>query len=156
MPVEVEIKYSPPDLIERMGHYPRELDEEIGKGTVDAIDHVWGSVPAYPDYESWYVRTGKLGQTLGTEKDTGAKLSGVEFPGFLETKRLGAGAYEAKFGTNLHYAPRVIGDLTQEYPWRGKIGWWTIGQVLRLALPGIMKIFKDVERTMAAFLDGKG
>ena len=156
MPVELEIKYDPPDLIDRMARYPKQLDKEMKQGADAALYIIWDSVPAYPPEGIQPMgvdvsgRKGILGKSLGVS-EWGAKLG--ENPQIFKVRRLGAGRYEARFGTKLKYAARVIGEKTQKKPWVQY--WWHMGEVLEYAKPKINKHFKTVADAMAKFLDGK-
>ena len=151
MPDLIEIQVNPPDLFQRMERYPKELDREMGTTMSAALLHVQGSVPPYPPQRtgSSYKRTGTLGRTLGASMDGGA----VGSPDINTIKRLGSGKYEARFGTRLHYAPKVIGAETQE-PLFKTLGWWTMRDVKNKAEPGIVKLFNAMADRLVKFLGG--
>ena len=147
----IEIVMNPPDLIQRMARYPKELDREMNKTTEAAVLHVWGSVLPYPTQAagSSYARTGGLGRTLGTGQGGGKSGN----PDILTTKRLGQGRYEGRFGTLLYYAPHVIGTLTQARH-IAKAGWWTMKDVKDKAQAGIQRLFDKMAGRMVKFLGG--
>jgi hypothetical protein len=64
---------------------------------------------------------------------------------------MGSG-YEGRFGTNLEYAPYVIGDDTQA---RHMGHWWKISTVATKAAGKIESLFKTLGDNLASFLDGK-
>ena len=143
----LEIRFNPPDLLQRMSKYPKQLDKEMG-GTMDkALGHVTASVPPYPPQNpsSKYVRTGTLGRTIG--------LGGT--PDVRDIKRMGQGKYEGKLGTRLYYAQYVIGDQTQAAHVKRSANWWTMAVVAKRAQPGITKLFNAMAERMAKWLDGR-
>src|SRR5689334_22027280 len=107
------IEHGLTELIARMQAYPEKLAQAM-RTTMDAsLLVLWESVPPYPPQpdNSAYERTGTLGRTLGSGSGGGA---GSTEPEIYEVKAVGsAGGYEGHFGTNLDYAPYVIGDDTQ-------------------------------------------
>jgi hypothetical protein len=134
-----------------MAAYPTQLDKDMKEGAGKALYHIWFSVRPYPPKPptSTYDRTGLLGKSLGTSEEGGR----FGTPDVFKVTQLGAGNYEARFGTRLHYAPRVIGEGTQETPWINY--WWNMLDILNDAKPGILKIFEAVAQKMAEYLDGK-
>ncbi len=150
MPNTIEIK-GLDELIRRMQAYPDKL-KQMTKLTMDAaMLALWENVPPYPPPpdDSTYVRTGTLGRTLGSS-EAGSK--GSNAPDIYEVKPMGSG-YEGRFGTNLEYAPFVIGDETQS---RRMSHWWKIGSIATRAAGKIESIFKTLGDNLASFLDGKG
>ena len=150
-PDVIEIVMNPPDLLQRMARYPKELDREMNKTTEAAVLHVWGSVPPYPakPVGSTYVRMASagLGGSLGTGE--GGGKSGQ--PDIKTVKRIGQGRYEGRFGTRKYYAPHVIGTLTQA--WHMK-HWWTMKDVKNKAQAGIQRLFDKMAGRMVKFLGG--
>jgi len=139
----IEVKMNPPDLLQRMAKYPKELDREMNKTTEAAVLHVHASVPPYPAVPvgSSYIRTGTLGRSLAIGDGQNIKT----------VKRLGQGRYEGRFGTRLYYAPHVIGTLTQA---RHMKHWWTMKTVKDKAQAGIQKLFDKMAGRMVKFLGG--
>lgn len=142
---EIDIKLTPPDLIQRMRRYPEKLTEEMETTTRAALLHTQGSVPSYPPArpESSYVRTGTLGRSIG--------LNGRA--DIYEVRKIGAG-YEARLGTRLEYAPPVIGSESQ-LPFFKRRGWWTMKIVLDKATPGIVRLYQAMGARMVHFLEGR-
>lgn len=147
----IEIVMNPPDLLQRMARYPKELDREMNKTTEAAVMHVWGSVPPYvaKGANVTYVRTGGLGRGLGVSMGGGKAGS----PDIKTVKRLGQGKYEGRFGTRLYYAPHVIGTLTQARH-IAKRGWWTMKTIKDKAQVGIQRLFDKMAGRMVKFLGG--
>lgn len=141
---EITVTFTPPDLLQRMARYPERLDAELERTTKQALMHTRGSVPPYPPArpESRYVRTGTLGRSVG--------LGGQA--DIFEVRSL-FGGYEARLGTNVEYAPPVIGDGTQTAFFKGR-GWWTMRTVLERAKPGIERLYEAMCKRMVEFLGG--
>ena len=66
-----------------------------------------------------------------------------------------------EFGTNLEYAPYVIGDRDTVEGEVGQTkthrdnGWWTLTEVGERAVPKIKLAFEAMARGLATWLDGK-
>ena len=150
-PPVIEIRMNPPDLLQRMAKYPKQLDKEMGQTMDDAIKYVWVSVPAYPPKSpnSRYVRTGTLGRSLGSSGQGGRMGN----PDIKQTRRIGQGKYEGRFGTRLHYAPKVIGANTQ-LPLFKKLGWFTMKTIQDKATKGVVMLFEKMAQRMVKFLGG--
>ena len=114
---------------------------------------LWENVPPYPDQDSRpptdYERTGTLGRTLGISQD-GVRQGQ---PDIYEVKPSGGGMVEGEFGTNLDYAPYVIGE--REQAWMHEPYWWTIRDVADRALEGITRLWEITAEELARYLDGK-
>ena len=63
------------------------------------------------------------------------------------------GGYEARLGTNLSYAPAVIGTESQQPAFRGR--WWTMKTVMEKAKPGIERLFEAMAGRLVGFLEGR-
>lgn len=138
----IEVRFTPPDLPQRMKRYPRELEREMERTMKQSLAHLQGSVPPYPpaSSSSSYIRTGTLGRTIGL----GGRAE------IYEVKKVGGG-YEARLGTNLSYAPYVIGeDQAAQHAGR----WWTMKVVAEKARPGIERLFTAMCNRLASFLGG--
>ena len=139
------------ELQARIAQFPDKL-EEAQQVTMDAsLLTLWENVPPYPkiSFNSSYRRTGTLGRSLGTSA-AGGKGSGK--PSIYETKKLGSG-FEGRFGTDLSYAPYVIGDTTQAT----HMGyWWQMKDIANKAGDKITRLWQTLADKMARFLDGKG
>lgn len=139
------------ELIARMKAFPTQLKDAM-KVTMDAaMLALWENVPPYPPppSDSTYVRTGTLGRTLGSG-EAGGKASGT--PEVYEVRALGSG-YEGHFGTNLEYAPYVIGDDTQA---RHMAHWWKVSAIAEKANEKIQGLFKTMADKLAEWLEGNG
>lgn len=89
-----------------------------------------------------------MGRTLGSSMG-GGRSGGL--PEIYE-KKIGAQGGSAKFGTNLDYAPFVIGELTQA----GHMGhWWKISKIAKDARGKIVKLWQRLMGKMADYLEGK-
>jgi hypothetical protein len=138
------------ELIERMRAYPRELQEGVEVTMDAAMLTLHENVPPYPPPPdtSTYDRTGTLGRTLGSSESGGKAGT----PDVYEVREMGS-AWEGHFGTNLEYAPYVIGDDTQA----GHMGhWWTMKVVAERATDKINRMFETLAKKLASFLEGKG
>lgn len=138
------------ELQARMSRYPEKMAAAMKVTLEAAMLTLWENVPPYPAPPdgSSYVRTGTLGRTLGSS-DGGGK-AGSE-PEVFEVRKFG-GEWEGHFGTNLEYAPYVIGDETQAAQ---NSHWWTISKVAERAGEKIDRLFDSLANKLAAFLDGK-
>ncbi len=139
----IEVRFNPPDLPQRMKHYPQKLQQEMERTMKESLIHVQGSVPPYPPARptSRYIRTGTLGRSIGL----GGRAA------IYEVRRVGAG-YEAQLGTRLHYAPPVIGAQSQTGFFKGR-GWWNMKTVAERAKPGVERLFEAMSRRLVAWLD---
>ena len=138
------------ELIKRMRAYPAELKKGMEITMEAAMLTLWENVPPYPSppENSTYVRTGTLGRTLGGGMEGG---KGGGEPDIYVVREFGAG-YEGRFGTNLEYAPYVIGDDTQA----AHMGhWWKIGVIAGKSADKINRMFANLGEKMAAFLEGR-
>jgi hypothetical protein len=139
------------ELLQRMRKFPDKLDASLRVTMQAAMLALWENVPPYPPppSDSTYVRTGTLGRTLGSGE--GGGRSGGQ-PSIYEVRELGAGM-EGHFGTNLGYAPHVIGDETQA---RNMGHWWKISVIAEKAKDKIGSLFNTLGEKLAAFLEGRG
>lgn len=137
------------ELLARMRAYPDKLKMSMEATMRAAMLALWENVPPYPSppSDSTYRRTGTLGRTLGSGM-SGGKMGA---PDVYQVRELGSG-YEGRFGTNLGYAPYVIGDETQS---RHMTHWWKIRTVAERAKPKIEQVFNTLAAKLAAFLEGK-
>lgn len=146
------IVYNDYGLSRRMMDFPQEW-QEVSEATMEAILlHIQGSVPAYPTQRqgSSYRRTGTLGRTLGVSM--GGGMSGNPDIKIIER----AGTYvQARFGTRLNYAPRVIGSNSQSGLFKS-LGWWTMNDVAKAAEAGAVELVNEMTDQLAAWLEGKG
>ena len=112
---------------------------------------VWEKVPPYPKPppNSTYDRTGTLGRTMGVSQ--GGHRMGK--PNILEVRQRGSQMTSASFGTNLEYAPEVIGDR-QDPVHSGR--WWTLRGVAVEAEKEVLKLFESFAAKCAAWLSDEG
>jgi hypothetical protein len=138
------------EILARMKAYPKKLADSVKVTMQAALLTLWENVPAYPPppEDSTYVRTGTLGRTLGSGEG-GGKGSGQ--PDVYEVRELGS-AWEGHFGTNLEYAPFVIGDEEQAGHMQH---WWKISVIKERAQEKIERLFATLGEKLAAFLEGK-
>lgn len=136
------------ELQARFAEFPDQLHGLMGKALDDSLLAIWSSVPPYPapPEESGYTRTGQLGRSLGSGEG-GGQEGGK--PDVYEV----SGYESAEFGTNLEYAPFVIGD---DQSWMHKGRWWILAEVAESAAGKIQEIFERMTTAAAAWLDGKG
>ena len=136
------------EIIKRMKAYPQKLTDSVRVTMTAALLALWENVPPYaPEPEdSTYVRTGTLGRTLGSGMEGGQAGQ----PDVFYVREMGS-EWEAHFGTNLEYAPYVIGDDTQAAVHQGR--WWTIRTVAEKASAKIDSLFETLVNKLAAFLE---
>ena len=139
------------EIIQRMSAYPEKLRKVMKTGMDASLAILHESVPPYPEppADSTYRRTGTLGRSIGVSFEG----SEIGKPSIYETKQVGSG-YEGRFGTNLEYAPYVIGDGTQAQVHSGR--WWTLKTVAEKAKAKLTKLWNGIGAQMARFLEGKG
>lgn len=139
------------EIIQRMQKFPDKLSKVLETGMKASLLALWEKVPPYPNppQDSTYRRTGTLGRTLGSSEGGG---KGSATPSIYETRKLGNGM-EGKFGTNLDYAPYVIGEQSQARHMRH---WWKTSKIAKDAKSKIEQVWKGIAKSLADFLDGKG
>lgn len=140
------------ELLARMKKYPAEMMKGMVLTMTASLITLWENVPPYPAEppNSRYDRTGTLGRSLGS--DTGGSAGAGE-PDIFTVRKLGASSFEGKFGSNLEYAPYVIGDDTQAEVHSGR--WWNMRFVANKASEKINSLWQTLGKKMAAFLEGK-
>lgn len=139
------------EIQDKMAAFPEKLNAVNQSGMQASLLVLQENAPPYPPppQDSTYRRTGSLGRTLGSSMSGGK--SGT--PDIFVTKKLGNGI-EGRFGTNLNYAPYVIGDDTQAAVHAGR--WWTMKDIAEKSQEKILKIWDGIADKLAAWLDGKG
>jgi hypothetical protein len=148
---EITYTTTPPDLLQRMAKYPKELDAAMQKATTAALLVVQENVPPYPPTlpNQKYRRTGTLGRSLGVGMNSGI----VGTPDIRTVKKVGTTGYEGTFGSNLSYAAEVIGEGTQKPIHRGR--WWTMKTVAQRAVSKVIRVYEIASEQMVKFLDGR-
>ena len=150
MPVTIELT-GLKELAARFDAFPEVYAREVGSTMKEALFILQENVPEYPPAPSnAYQRTGQLGRSLGVNM-SGSPQGQADI---YEVKRQGnqhGSSVTARFGTRLGYAPRVIGENTQQRPWSGY--WWTIKTVATNATSKINETFERLVNDLAAFLD---
>lgn len=146
----IEVITTPRDLVQRFQRYPEQFSQVMQKTMEASLLHVQSSTPGYPRPRpnQTYRRTGTLGRSLGVSQ-TGGPLGA---PSIRTIKKLGA-AYMGEYGTNLEYAPDVIGEGTQKELFVGR--WWTLATVAKRATAGIIKLHDAAVDTLARWIDGR-
>lgn len=149
----VKIMTTPPDLLKRMERYPQQLDGVMQETAKASLLVIWENVPAYPTQkpDSSYVRTGLLGRSMGVGQSGGQ----IGQPDIYLVKKVGSGEYEGEFGSNVEYAPQVIGEQSQK-PFFKERGWWTTKNIAKKATTKVNQVYEKAAERMAAWLDGKG
>lgn len=137
------------ELKQRMTAYPAEYDKAAEIGTRASILALQEHVPAYPPppSTSTHRRTGLLGRSLGAGQSGGI----IGSPSIFKAEKVG-GDWRGEFGSNVRYAPRVIGEQQQQ-PWASY--WWNIKTILTAATPKIEQIWLLVGEKLGKFLDGR-
>lgn len=146
------IVYDDHGLSRRMIAFPQQYNEVVDTTLEAVLLHIQGSVPPYPVQRagSSYRRTGTLGRTLGVSMQGG--MSGS--PEIKEVQR--SGSYtQARFGTRLNYAPRVIGSDSQLALFKS-LGWWTMDDVAKAARAGAVELLDEMTDQLSQWLEGKG
>lgn len=136
------------ELINRMKMFPSKLKQIAEVGMQASLLVLWENVPPYPTVDN-PVRTGTLGRTLGSS-ETGGKSGSP--PQIYQVKGMGSGMVEGRFGTNLEYAPHVIGDDAQAWM---HYKWWQMKDILAAAQDKIAKVWTGIAQKLSDFLDAK-
>lgn len=148
MPITIEV-IGLKALRRRLGQFPNVYNQHIKKTLSWSLHKLWENVPAYPKYESPYDRTGTLGRSLGSG-ETGGKVQGA--PEIFVMLEQGGNIDGAEFGTRLDYAPHVIGEQQARHMGH----WWDMKGIAKKSKPDILKAFKNMAKSLARFLEGKG
>jgi hypothetical protein len=141
------------ETLSRYQAYPQKMRAALSALMEAILLKIWELVPSYPPPPegSSYRRTGTLGRSLGVS-ESGAK---VGTPDIYETREMGSGLYQARFGSNLEYAPYVIGDPATEQALHMR-HWWTLPKTVawlaEKAVTGLAQAAIDV---MADWLNGR-
>ena len=148
----VKITTTPPDLLQRMERYPRQLDGVMQEAAKASLLVIQENVPAYPHQkpDSQYTRTGYLGRSMGAGQSGGA----IGQPDIYVVKKVGEASYEGEFGSRADYAPQVIGEQSQKAFFKER-GWWTTKTIAQKATEKVNKVYQMAAEKMVAWLDGK-
>jgi len=136
-----------PELVKKMEQYPDKLNQGMNTAMQATLLVMTESIPAYPPPPdtSDYRRTGTLGRTLGSSA-AGGKGGQAEI---YSVQQIGA-SFEGHFGTNLEYAPYVIGDADQA---RHMAHWWTLSKVAADANEKITRVWQALADAMKKFIE---
>ncbi len=135
------------ELQARFEAFPLQFTVETAKAVGTSLLVLHENVPPYPPppADSKYKRTHTLDRSLG--------ILGNEH-NIYKIRRIGSLGFEGRFGTNLKYAPYVIGPPgTQREPFSSY--WWRLDQVPDKAMPKILEVFEALVRRLAAWLEGR-
>ena len=81
-------------------------------------------------------------------------MGGFGQPGIFRVKQIGGFNFQGEFGTNLKYAPRVIGSRDQQTaPFNAY--WWRLEEVVQWGYGKILKLYQTFADKLAAFLDNQ-
>ena len=140
------------ELVARFDAYPAVYEAEETKVVVTSMLILQENVPPYPPkpMNSRYRRTGTLGRSIGI-MEGGGRLG---FPSIFKVTKIGPHR-EGHFGTNLNYAPDVIGDKSQQDPFFAAY-WWRLEQVIGPSYNKIKEAFNVFTGRLAKYLEGKG
>ena len=130
------------EIIEKMSKFPDILHREATKTMEATLRTLQANIPAYPPQRPTtnYARTGTLGRSVG--------LGGGK-PDIFKVAGTG-GDVIGEFGSNLYYAQYVIGE---RQPWWTKHWWQLKRDVPTRAMPQINKLWEDLVRDLADFLN---
>ena len=152
MTVKVEV-HGLDELRRKFEKFPHVFAAAMKTTLTAVLLKLWDSVPSYPKPppNSTYKRTGTLGRSLGVGWSGGGHKMGQ--PGIMRIKRGARNVHSASFGTNLEYAPDVIGDR-QTAPFQGR--WWTLRGVAVSAEKAIVGLFETMAAALARWLSDDG
>ncbi len=141
------------ELLKRFKAYPIRYAKVIKLTTSTALFVLWENVKPYPapPTGSTYRRTGQLGRSLGVGM-SGGKMGQ---PDIFKVTKLGATGFVGKFGSNLNYAPKVIGSPGQQDPFFAQY-WWRLVDLAETSLEKITGLYQTAADELAKFLEGKG
>lgn len=146
MPVEIRVT-GLEELHQRFSDFPNKFRQAVNKTMEAALYAVWENVQPYPPppSTSTYRRTGTLGRTLGVSQG-GAMGGKPDIFGVKEEGDITIG----EFGTNLEYAPYVIGE---NQAWMHQGRWWTIADVAEKSKEKVEALFEVCAERLAAWLE---
>jgi len=151
MPIKMQVT-GLDELQARFSKFPQAYNRNVKLTLRAALLTLWENVPSYPSPPpgSTYERTGTLGRSLGGGEQGG---KGFGEPDIYEIAKQGERFMHGDFGTRLKYAPFVIGDYEQA---ERMSYWWTIKDIAIDSKDKIVRLFQQMVRDLARFLDGKG
>jgi glutathione S-transferase len=154
MPYRIEVEGLEP-IIYKMRNFPKKLKDVMFRTLAASIIALQEAIEPYPPEppNSTYTRTEILGKSLGSGFQ-GGRLGEVDGEHGIAKVEQRSGYQVATFGTTLEYAPYVIGDNTQAKIHRGR--WWTIGKLAKKAFPRIQRLFDNMAKGLADWLDRNG
>jgi hypothetical protein len=144
------------ELLDKLTEADKDIQEALKNTMEKSLLVLWENVPAYPKLpespKSSYRRTGTLGRSLGSSY--GGGKSGAQ-PTVYSIKQQ-MNNVEGRFGTNLSYAPYVIGPShlpkgqRQAYMhkpgFKGRPGWWTMTTIRERSVEKIQKLWEITMR----------
>jgi len=137
MPEEIHLEVEgDKQLVAKFGRATEKLHNIMEKFVIAGLHVFWENVPPYPARESSYIRTGLLGKSFGISQEGGKSGS----PDVMEIERNDPEIIVGAFGSNLEYAPYVVGDNTQAEIHRGI--WWLVSDIIKGAKDKINSLFK--------------
>ena len=163
----IEIKFTPPDLMQRMAEYPDKLDKLMKAGMDDAFVVIQGEVDPVPPasrrpqpfksdkqrrFFFWALGKGIIEVPYPRTNYMVRSLSGVNSDSVRNVKPIGNHGYEGQFGTRTEYAPLVIGEHTQARYHKGT--WWHMGLLREKARKPVERVFELMGAAMAKWLGG--
>lgn len=141
-------------LSKKFSTAPKTLQREEKKAMVASLDVLQEKTPGYPpqreNQKTPYRRTGTLARSLGISQSGGK--SGKPSIYTITANQSGV---EGRYGTNLSYAPYVIGPPDapkgERQAWMHKGWWWTIDFVARRAKDKIVALWNEfIKRALDA------
>ena len=144
------------ELQMRMQQFPLEYTKTMAKTTVTAMlvlqEQLGKPQFRYPPKPtgSSYDRTGTLGRSIGIT-ESGARIG---TPSIWKVRRVGGYNFQGHFGTNLNYAPRVIGSRGQQSEFFAQY-WWRLEQIIGPSYRKIVQVYEAAAAWMARVLEGR-
>jgi len=138
------------ELQQRFKMYPVRWAQTMSTTMAAVLLTLQEKTPGYPPppSSSNYRRTGTLGRTLGVSEGGGR----IGQPTIFKIRKYGGGNFEGRYGTNLNYAPYVIGSRGTQSSFFGAY-WWQLDSVIGIAYQKIKSLFNTAAQELAAFLD---
>jgi hypothetical protein len=136
------------EIIKKFNAAPEKFKTMALDGMSDSLDVIHEAVQPYPAPPSGskYVRTGRLGASMGSSM--GGGVSGAPN---IETIKIGSNYIEGKFGSSLSYAEYVIGDGTQAEVHQGR--WWTVATLAGRAASKVISIWQRLTDRWAEWIN---